>query len=36
MNALDNKLIPILHKQATSLDIDTPVVLELIFHILNK
>lgn len=36
MNALDNELVPTLHRQASNLHIDTPVVLELIFHILDK
>ncbi|XP_055372116.1 zinc finger FYVE domain-containing protein 9 isoform X2 [Condylostylus longicornis] len=36
MNALDNELIPILHKQATLYEINNPIILELIFHILYK
>ncbi len=35
MKALDNELIPVLHNQATNLNLDTPIVLELIFHILD-
>ncbi|XP_063705751.1 zinc finger FYVE domain-containing protein 9 [Culicoides brevitarsis] len=36
MNALDNELVPTLHRQASNLHLDTPIVLELIFHILDK
>uniref|UniRef100_A0A336M7I6 CSON013165 protein n=1 Tax=Culicoides sonorensis TaxID=179676 RepID=A0A336M7I6_CULSO len=36
MNALDNELVPTLHRQAGNLHIDTPIILELIFHILDK
>lgn len=35
MKALDNELIPVLHSQATNLSLDTPIILELIFHILD-
>lgn len=36
MNALDNELIGTLHQQANNLHIDTPIILELIFCILDK
>lgn len=35
MNALDNELIPTLHRQATNLQLDQPITIELIFHILD-
>lgn len=35
MNALDNELIPTLHRQATNLQLDQTICLELIFHILD-
>lgn len=37
MNPLDNELIPTLHRQASNLISDaSPLILELIFHILDK
>lgn len=36
MNALDNELIPTLDRQASKLLTDTPIILELVFHILDK
>lgn len=35
MNALDNELIPTLHRQATNLQLDQTIIIELIFHILD-
>lgn len=35
MNALDNELIPLLHRQATNLQLDQTICLELIFYILD-
>lgn len=35
MNALDNELIPTLHRQATNLQLDQTISLELIFHIMD-
>lgn len=35
MNALDNELIPTLHRQATNLQLDQTICLELIFYILD-
>lgn len=35
MNALDNELIPTLHRQATNLQLDQTICLELIFHIMD-
>lgn len=35
MNALDNELIPTLHRQATSLQLDQSIIIELVFHILD-
>lgn len=35
MNALDNELIPTLHRHATNLQLDQTICLELIFHILD-
>jgi len=36
MNALDNELIGVIHRQASSLGRDANITLELIFYILNK
>lgn len=35
MNALDNELVPTLHRQATNLQLDQSIVIELVFHILD-
>lgn len=35
MNALDNELIPTLHRQATNLQLDQTIIIEIIFHILD-
>lgn len=35
MNALDNELIPTLHRQATNLQLDQTISLELVFHIMD-
>lgn len=35
MNALDNELIPTLHRQATNLQLDQTICLELVFHIMD-
>uniref|UniRef100_A0A6B2EIU2 Putative smad anchor for receptor activation n=1 Tax=Phlebotomus kandelakii TaxID=1109342 RepID=A0A6B2EIU2_9DIPT len=36
MDVLDNELIPTLHRQVTNLQIDNPIIVELIFDILDK
>lgn len=36
MNALDNELIGTLNRQANSLHLDQQIIIELIFHILDK
>lgn len=36
MNSLDNELIPMLHRQATNLQLDSPIIVELLFHILDE
>lgn len=36
MNSLDSELISTLHRLASNLTSDTPIILELIFHILDK
>lgn len=36
MNALDNELVPTLHRHASNLQIQQPIILELVFHILNE
>lgn len=36
MNALDNELIGTLNRQANSLHLDQQIIVELIFHILDK
>lgn len=35
MNSLDSELIPLLHRQATKLQLDQTICLELIFYILD-
>jgi MAD (mothers against decapentaplegic) interacting protein len=36
MKALDNELVAVLHRQASSLLIDQQIILELVFHLLDK
>lgn len=36
MNALDNELVPTLHRQASNLQLEQPIIIELIFHILDE
>lgn len=35
MNALDNELVPTLHRQATNLQLEQSIIIELVFHILD-
>lgn len=36
MNALDNELIGVIHRQASSMGTEANMTLEMIFYILNK
>lgn len=36
MNALDNELVPTLHRQASNLQLEQCITIELVFHILNE
>lgn len=36
MNALDNELVPTLHRQASNLQLEQPITIELVFHILDE
>lgn len=36
MNALDNELIQTLHRAATDLQPEQPIIVELVFHILDE
>lgn len=36
MNALDNELVPTLHRQASNLQLEQSITIELVFHILEE